>query len=385
MRTTVQAELFNEQWDKEALIEYHRASQFDPFIGKGTSKPIIFKSLIAQTDNIPFVPELTGNFVNGDQRLKGNEKGMPSFHETVTAEWLRTAVEFTKRTTSFTAFNVRGAAKDSVTNYGKNAMRVRIIDALLSMRNSTSAATNSLYGVMQDGTFGPEITTATTNGAAITSIEGVTTTSADETLKDGWLTNNSDRVLFGSARANNLANDHSNSLATIDSTDDTPRKSNITLLKQMAKLASPRINPFRVGEQNVEWFLYLVGSRGFGQFQADPEIVQADMQARERGLSNPLFTGGELLCNGVIIKEVEEMPVITGVGASSVDVGVGTLLGNQAIGYGSYQEMQSIADVDDYGFAQGLGIELCDTFKKIFFNGKQHGVVTHYFAAPAAG
>lgn len=389
MRTTVQAELRDQKWDKKAIHEYQRASQFTPYIGKGASKPIVFRSMEAQTDNIPFVPDLTGSFINGSNRLKGNETNMPSYHETVTCEWLRKGVEYDKRTVSFTAFDVRASAKDSLTNFYKNAMRTRIIDAGLSMRNSAAAGNNSLYGLITPGTFGPEITAGNSVGATVTSIEGAAVVTADETLKDGWLAANSDRVLFGSLRSNNAANDHSAALAQIDSTDDTPRYSNVTLIKQMAKLASPKINPFMLKNDRTsgiqEWFLYLVGSRGFAHYQNDPEIKQLDLSARERGLDNPAFTGGELLVNGIIIKEVEEMPVIVGVGASSVDVGVGLLVGNQAIAYGSYQEMQSIADTDDYEFVKGIGTDQADVFKKIFFNGKQHGVLTHYFAAPAAG
>lgn len=389
MRTTVQAALRDQKWDKKAILEAQRASQFSAFIGKGTNKPIIYRTMEAQTDNVPFVPDLTGSYVNGDNRLKGNETTMPSYHEQVTCEWLRKGVEYTKRTVSFSSFDIRGAAKDSLTNFYKNAMRTRIIDAFLSMRNSTAAGTNSLYGLITSGTFGPEITASNSVGATVTSIEGAPVVTADETLKDGWLAKNSDRVLFGSARSNNASNDHSAALGLIDSSDDTPRASNVTLLKQMAKLASPKINPFMLKNDTnggmQEWFLLLVGSRGFGYYQNDPEIKQLDLSARERGLDNPAFTGGELLVNGVIIKEIEEMPVIVGVGASSVDVGVGVLVGNQALAYGSYQEMQSIADTDDYEFVKGIGTDQADVLKKIFFNGKQHGVVTHYFAAPAAG
>lgn len=389
MRTTVQANLYDEKWDKTAIREYQRASQFQPYIGKGTSKPIIFRNMDARTDNVPFVPDLTGGFVNGSNRLKGNETAMPSYHETVTSEWLRKAVEYDKRTVSFTAFDVRAEAKDALTNFYKNAMRTRIINAGMSFRNSTVAGDNSDYGLITPGTFGPEITAGNSSGATITTIEGVSVASASETIKDGWLANNSDRVLFGSLRSNNAANDHSAALAQIDATDDTPRASNVTLLKQMAKLANPKINPFMIKNDRTggfqEWYLLLVGSRGFGHYQGDPEIKQLDLSARERGLDNPAFTGGELLVNGVIIKEVEEMPVIVGVGASSIDVGVGLLFGNQAIAYGSYQEMKSIADTDDYEFVKGIGTEQADVFKKIFFNGKQHGLVTHYYAAPAAG
>lgn len=385
-RTSIRTELYDEKWDKKAMLESQRAHQFTSLIGKGTNKPIIYRPMEAITDNIPFVPDLTGTFINGSNRLKGNETAMQAYHEQVTAEWLRKAVEYDKRTVSFTAFDLRAAAKDLVVNFYKNAWRTRFIDALLSVRNSTSAGANSLYGAIVAGTNGPEIQASSTNGATITTIEGVSTTSASEAIKDGWLAANSDRVLFGSAISNNASNDHSAALATLDATDDTPRAAQISQVRRMAELASPKINPFMVkgsGDEFVEHYIYLVGSRGFRDYQADPEIRQATIDARERGMNNPVFTGGDLVYDGVTIRKIPEMPVIDAVGASSVDVGVGFLLGNQGLAYGVYQEMKSVAEVDDYDFVQGLGIASCEVIKKIFFNGKQHGVVTHYFAAPA--
>lgn len=381
--TQVVSTLYDQSWDEKAFVEYQRESQFLPYMGKGTGKPIIYKSMDARTDNIAFVPDLTGNFVNGNTVLRGNETAMQAFHEEVTAEYLRKGTLFTKREANFASFNVRDASKQVITNYYKNAMRTRIIDALFSVRASTSGGSNLYYGLIEASSNGPVINTATSNGAVINTIEGASVTTATEGNKDTWLTNNADRVLFGSLRSNAASNDHSAALALLDTTDDTARASQISLLKRMAKQASPRINPFKVSREGVEWFLYITGSRGFRDLQADPEIRQADLEARERGLSNPIFTGGELLYNGVIIKEVEEMPVLAGVGAASADVGVGFLLGNQALAYGVYQEMRSIADLTDYEFRQGLGTESADVIKKIFFNGKQHGVVTHYYAASA--
>lgn len=386
MRTTVASTLQDEKWDKTVVAEAQRAHQFRALIGKGTNKPIIYRPMEAITDNIPFVPDLTGNFVNGDARLKGNETAMQSYHEQVTAEWLRKAVEYTKRTVSFTAFDIRKAAKDVVVNYYKNAWRTRLIDAMLSFRNSTAAGANSLYGLITAGTNGPEITAANSAGAAITTIEGVAATSATEAVKDGWLANNSDRVLFGSLKSNSSSLDHSTSLGNIDTTDDTPRAQQISLVRRLAELANPKINPFVVktdGDNFIEQYIYLVGARGFRDFSADPEIRQATLDARERGMNNPVFTGGDLMYDGVTIRKIPEMPVLAGVGASSADVGVGVLMGNQGFAYGVLQEMESIAETDDYGFATGLGTESCEVIKKIFFNGKQHGVVTHYFAASA--
>ena len=70
MRTTVQTALYDEKWDKKAIAEYQRASQFLPFMGKGTNKPIIYRPMEARTDNVPFVPDLTGGFVNGEMSRK---------------------------------------------------------------------------------------------------------------------------------------------------------------------------------------------------------------------------------------------------------------------------------------------------------------------------
>lgn len=381
--TVVPPELYDEKWDRTAIMEYQRDSQFLPFMGKGKGKPIVYRSMDARTDNVAFVPDIGGNFVNGNTALRGNETPSTAYHETVTVEYLRKGTLFTKREVNFASFDLRGASKEVITNFYKNAQRTRIIDALLSVRASTSAGDNLYYGLIEEGTNGPVINSTSVDAKAITTIEGVSVTTASEAQKDTWLQNNADRVLFGSLRSNAVSGDHSTAMGLIDTTDDTARASQISLLKRMAKQANPRINPFKVGDKGVEWFLYLTGSRGFRDLQADPEIRQADLEARERGLSNPVFTGGELLFNGVIIKEVEEMPVIVGAGASSADVGVGFLLGNQALAYGVYQEMKSIADITDYEFRQGLGTECADVFKKIFFNGKQHGVLTHYYAASA--
>lgn len=389
METTVRTELYDQKWDRKAIEEYQRESQFLPFMGTGMNKPISVRPMEAKTDNIAFVPDLTGNFVNGNAVLRGNETASQAYHEQVTAEYLRKGTLFTKREANFSGFDLRGASKAVITNFYKNATRTRIIDALLSTRASTSAGDNLYYGLIVSSSNGPVITSATWDNDVITTIEGVEVTTNTEAQKDTWLTNNADRVLFGSLRSNAVSLDHSTALGLIDTTDDTNRASQISMLKRMAKQASPRINPFRVGKDtgsgggNLEWFLYLTGSRGFRDLQADPEIRQADLEARERGMANPVFTGGELLYNGVIIKEVEEMPVLQAAGASSCDVGVGFLLGNQALAHGVYQEMKSIADVTDYEFRQGLGTESADVFKKIFFNGKQHGVVTHYYAASA--
>ena len=89
---------------------------------------------------------------------------------------------------------------------------------------------------------------------------------------------------------------------------------------------------------------------------------------------------------GVIIKEIPEIPVLDAVGASSADVAVGFLCGRSAIAWGLGQDMKTIEDTSDYEFRRGLGIEMLDAYKKIFYADAgatapiQHGVVTVYTA-----
>ena len=156
------------------------------------------------------------------------------------------------------------------------------------------------------------------------SINGVLYTAATEVQKDAWLVDNADRVLFGAAVGNNSGNDHSASLANIDNTAAKLTTNVISLAKRRAQLASPAIKPIRLNEDE-EWYVMFANSLSFRDLSKDPAMVQANREARAREgnsmNSNPLFTGGSLVWDGVIIREIPEIPVLAGVGAGGIDVG----------------------------------------------------------------
>lgn len=385
--TTVGSAHYLQKWAKKTWVEFQRESGFAPFIGKGTNNIIIAREELVgggQTINIPFCPDLTGDGTAGASVLEGNEEAATFYNEQVAVDFLRHATKFTKRDVSFVGFDVAAASKDLVKNWGKNKVRQRIIDQLLSVRAS-GTGDNLIYGKVTSSSNGPVILAANSAGAVV-SIDGETVTTASEANKDTWITNNADRVVAG-ALASNVSTDHSTTLATLDTTDDTMRATIIARAKRMAKNSSPRIHPFKVDEDANEWYVLFCGSRAFRDAERDPEILQADREARSRDAGslakNPLFTGGELIYRGVIIKEIPEMPVIYQVGASSADVAVSLLCGQQALGWAMGQDMAAVEDTSDYNFRRGLGIEMLDAYKKIFFNNKQNGVVTVYTAAAA--
>jgi len=357
-----------------------------PYTGEGANNVIVSrKELVSggQTINIPFFPDLTGDGTSGSDVLEGNEEAASASNEQVSVRFLRHATKFTKNDTSFVNFDLLKASKTLVKNWGKNKVRSRIIDQLLSVRAS-GTGDNLYYGKVTSSSTGPVITAANSAGAVV-SIDGRSVTTASEANKDTWITNNADRVVAGSALSN-VTTDHSTTLGNCDTTSDLPSATVLNLARSKAKLSSPRITPFMVDGDSNEWYLFFCGTRAFRYFEADTTILAADREARARDAgalkNNPIFTGGELLYRGVIIKEIPELPVISGVGNGGADVAVGFLCGRQALAWGVGQEMKAIEDTSDYEFRRGLGIEMLDAYKKIHFGTSpvQHGVVTVYMA-----
>jgi hypothetical protein len=118
--------------------------------------------------------------------------------------------------------------------------------------------------------------------------------------------------------------------------------------------------------------------------RSDSTMQAANRDAMERGKNNPLFTPGDLLWDGVIIREVPEIGVIEDVGASTIDVAANFLCGAQAVGLAYAQRSTPIFDEFDYGNLKGTGVKCIRGVEKLMFqSGVQHGVVTVYSAAVA--
>ena len=226
---------------------------------------------------------------------------------------------------------------------------------------------------------------------ALGSILGVAYGSASEANKDIWAVDNADRVLFG-ALVGNYNVDHSAALLNIDNTADKLDSGMISLAKRRAKLASPKIRPIRVREAgDEEWYVLLCNSLCFRDLRADTVIQQADREARARGVNNPLFTGGDLLYDGVIIREIEEIAVVSGVGAGSIDVAPNYLVGAQAVGVGYAMRTNTVTEEFDYGDKHGVAVREVRGVDKLQFGSgttdtadlKDHGVFTIWAAAVA--
>jgi hypothetical protein len=276
--TILNSALTVQRWRRDYFKDYVRASRFRPYMGRGKDNIIItmyeLQSEAGKTINVPFISALNGAGVSGSQVLEGNEEELVTANMPISVDWRRNGVVVPKSESYKTEIDLLDAARDELRRWEANLLRADIIRE-----------------------FG-----------AVTTAAGVSIpyASATEPEKDAWLALNADRIIFGKDVSNNSANDHSASLANIDTTNDKATAALLTKVKRRMKAA--KITPYMTTDGR-EYFVWFVGSRAFRDLSEDASILAANRDARERNVdTNPIFQGGDLIYQGVIIREEEEIP-----------------------------------------------------------------------------
>jgi len=368
------------RFKKKVRREYVRGGRFGPFIGTDENKII---QVVRETKkcSLPLVGKLSGPGVRGSTQLTGSEEALSNYAVTLQPTYHRNGVLIDNEENEKAEFDLFREGRPTLMNWMMETKRDQIIQAFGAIE---AGGTYYNYG-------GTEASGATGSSAA------------SAANMDTWVTNNSDRIIYGSVKSNLSAGDHTTSLATIDTTNDKLDIALIELMKRMAQDANPLIRPIMVKEDEP-WYVFMTGKYGFRDLRDDSTLQQSMREALPRNKDNPLFSGGDLIWDGVIIKEVPDIDkfidgtgsglwdsvwganatgdsLATG-GASSARVGVGFLLGAQAVGFG-IGKMASFArrKEDDYGHLNGVAISAKHDIKKTFYNNKQHGMLTSFHAA----
>jgi N4-gp56 family major capsid protein len=273
----------------------------------------------------PTVRNLVGAGVTGNTVLEGNEEILNARSLKVAVSVIRHAVAVSQWDEQKSVIDLLQAGRQVLKNWAANKLRADII--------------TSLGAITADGDV--QLTYAAASAAQ----------------RNTWLTNNADRVLFGASKSNAVSNVYATALTTIDNTADKLTAAQLTLAKRIARTANPKIRPIRVSGDE-EWYVVFVPSLPFRDLMQDPTIINALQYAWDRGRDNPLFTAGDILWNGMVIREIPELPVIPDVGAgAAVDVAASYLCGAQAIGIAWAQRTKAITNERDYGFFSGVGVQ----------------------------
>lgn len=341
--------------------EFVRENMFSPYTGTSNANVINIK-MDKQIVRIPLVTRLKGNGVTGSNTLRGNGENVGNYNMTLTPTYYRNAVEFDMEEMDKPAFDLMQAARPLLMDWSMELVRDHVIEA---MGQVSASGTIYDYGA------------------------------ASAANRNTWAVANSDRILYGSTTAN-YSGVHATDLAKIDTTADTADKEIISLMKRLAKNADPHIRPIRV-KGGYEYFVAFCDSYVFRDIKSD--LATSHQNAMPRSQDNILFQDGDLVWDGVIIREVPEIgnfidggtPIQTNgdwsqlatIGASTTRVSPIFLCGQQAIGYGMGGKPMIKVDRDyDYEFQPGVAVMCKHDIDKAFFNGDvQHGMVTAFVSA----
>jgi N4-gp56 family major capsid protein len=350
-----------EQWDDKFFTEYLTENRFASEMGTDELSIIQVKENLMKKPgdriNFALVNKLTNAAITGRNVLEGNEEDMATRSFEVVVNKRRNGVRVAEIDEQFSAISLRNAAKAVLKDWSLKDTEKLIIQALGS-------------------------------------INGVNYADQSEAEKDAWLVDNSDRVLFGNASAGYT--DHSADLALLDLTDDLITPVAISKMKYMARVtANPKIRPIRTESNGRHYYILYADPRLFRDLKNNSTITQAQREVNLEMENNRLFKGGDLLWDGMIIKEVPEMfdelatPLTNKGSGGTVEVGCAFLCGAQAVGAAYAKRWRSKQQEFDYGDKHGVAIEAIYGINKMQFGSnatsersdlKDHGVVTGYFA-----
>jgi N4-gp56 family major capsid protein len=272
----------------------------------------------------PALRRLVGAGVTGNTILEGNEEILNLRSMNLTVAAFRHAVAVSDWDEQKSIVDIREAAREGLMTWELEKMRNDIITSLGAMTADGNVQIS--YGA------------------------------ATAAQRNYWMVNNVDRTLFGHLKANASSGIMATALLTLAAATDTMSAAILMLAKRMARLANPHVRPISVNEDE-EWFVVFMPSMVFRDLLKDPVITNALQYGWNRGSDNPLFTGGDILFNGLIIREIPELPVIPGAGAAGIDVAASFMCGAQALGVAWAQRMRSTTNTRDYGYMHGVGIQ----------------------------
>ena len=367
------------RFKKKVLREYVRGGRFGPVTGTDENK-IIQITRENKKCSLPLIGKVGGPGVRGSTQLSGSEQPLSNYAYTLQPTYHRQGVLIDNEEREKSEFDLFKEARPALMNWMMETKRDQIIQAMGAIE---AGGTYYNYG-------GTEASGATGSSAA------------SAANMDTWVTNNADRIMYGTSTTF-TSGDHTTSLGNIASTEKMSTDL-VEILKRKAQDADPLIRPIMV-KDDEPWFVLYLGKYAFRDLRDDSTLLTSMQNALARNRDNPLFAGGDLLWDGVIIKEVPDIDkfidstgsglwdgvwganaassdtLATG-GTTSARLSVGFLCGAQAVGFGvgktaSFKRRKE----DDYEHLNGVAVSAKHDIKKTFYNNKQHGMVTTFHAA----
>ena len=347
-----------QNWEDKFFSEYLHDGGFKPLMGTAENSVIQVKEDLTKKSGdsitIALVNRLTNNPVTGSDVLEGNEEDMASRSMRIYVDKRRNAVRVSEMNEQKSAISLRQAARATLLDWAMEDTRDLIIDALGSLNGTNFESRTAAIG-------------------------------------DAWLVDNLDRVVFGAGVGSGT--DLSADLAQLDTTNDLFTHANLDRMILKAKTCSPKIRPMRDPGNGKRYYIAFANPHAFKNLRdsLDTEVLALTVKESE---ASKLFEGGDIMWNGVIVKEVDDIPIYANLGnGGTAEVTPVYLLGAQALAIAYAKRWKSVTEEFDYGDKHGVAIESIMGVRKIIFgtaaasdtgDTKDHGVVTGFFATTGA-
>lgn len=354
-------------WHTKFFKDYIRQTGFEAYMG--TSERNIFRVLTGEGSNasiinFPYLGQLKGRGVLDAEVLEGNEEDLENANDQVRTRWRRNGVTVPKSTSYRTELDLLDAAKPALRDWAARNLRNDLSGTLRSVIVAGAQDESGLPGTD-------------------TSVAYDTATAAQ---RNAYLGANQDRILFGATRSNGASGNWATSLANVDAVADKLTPANISSAKRLVRGEGEYddgMTPYTT-EDGREYFVLFANPRAFRDLKTDPVMVEANKTSRARGLDNPIFQDGDLMWDGVIIREIPSLGIIAGAGAGGIDVARNFMCGRSAIGIGIGQRPELRTDSKrDYEFRPSVGIEELRGQKKLSKGGKLFATAELITAATA--
>ena len=328
-------------WSRKLFRESLKATWLYKFMGEGTDSIIQVLDDLAKGpgDNVKNIlrVQLTGEGIEGDATLEGNEEALTTYTDNFYISQLRHAVRSGGRMTEQRIpFSIREEARQGLTDWFSD----RIDTALFNQLAGNTAQTDTRY---------------TAHNA---------TTAPDSTRRVSPGTN-------GGTAAASLSASQIFTFALIDKA------------VEKAKTVSPLIRPVRV--DGNEYFVCFLHPYQVTDLRTDTTSgnwfdVQSKAMQGGRVSDNPIFTGALGVYNGVILHEANRVPLTSTTTSSNSNTRRALLCGAQAgvVGFGRENGMNRMTwqeELFDYGNQFGVAAGLIWGAKKNIFNSLDFGVI----------
>ena len=355
--TTPATGLVVQQWEDKFFSQYIQEGGFKSLMGTDESKVIQVKEDLTKKQGdsitIALVNRLTNTATTGTAVLEGNEEDMASRSMRIYVDKRRNAVRVAEMSEQKSAISLRDAARATLLDWAMEDTRDLIISALGSLNGTTFLSRTAAIG-------------------------------------DAWLVDNADRVVFGAGVGS--FTDLSADLALLDTTSDL---FNVTALDAMilkAKTCNPKLRPMRDPGNGKRYYVAFANPHAFKNLRdsIDTEVLASTVVQME---ASKLFEGGDIMWNGTIVKEIDDMPIYPNIGdGGTAEVTPVYLCGAQALAVAYARRWKTRTEEFDYGDKHGVEVDSIYGVRKIIFGTgtgdtddlKDHGVVTGFFATTGA-